>query len=98
MHYIVYAPDKPNNLAHRMEVRPHHLAYWQEHGTTLFVAGPMLDDNGDFCGSVLIVEADDIESVRKLAEADPYWTEGVFGSLDITQINLSLGAHAQPTI
>ena len=98
MHYIIYAPDKPNNLDRRMEVRPRHLAYWQEQAAKLYVAGPMLDDNGDFCGSMLIVEADTIDEVRALAEADPYWTDGVFGSMDITQINLSLGAHASPTV
>ena len=98
MHYIVYAPDKPDNLARRMEVRPRHLAYWQENSACIFVAGPMFDDNGDFCGSTLIIEADDIETVRALAEADPYWTDGVFESLNINQINLSLGANAQPTV
>ena len=99
MHFIVYAPDKPGALERRMEVRPRHLEYWGESPLKVFVAGPILDEEtGDLAGSVLIVEADDITTVRQYAEADPYWTEGVFARMDINPIRLLLGEMAQESV
>ncbi len=98
MHYIVYAPDKPNSLERRMEVRPRHLAYWNDAPIKTVVAGPMLDEEtGDLKGSMLILEADDMATVRKYAEADPYWLEGVFEKLEINRVRLILGELAQET-
>ena len=54
----------------------------------------MLDDNEKPCGSMLVLEADNLADVRALAEADPYWTEGVFGSIEVSATNLFLGRLA----
>ena len=99
MHFIVYAPDKPGALERRMAVRPKHLEYWSETPLKVFVAGPMLDEEtGKPAGSVLIIEADDIATVRQHAEADPYWVEGVFEKLEINPIRLLLGEMAQESV
>ena len=95
MHFVIWAPDKPNALDHRMDVRPRHLDYWANTDLKLVLAGPMLDENtGDLTGSMLIVEADDIETVRARAEGDPYWTDGVFERMDIRPVRLPLGELA----
>jgi uncharacterized protein len=94
MQFVIYAKDKPNNLAHRMEVRPTHLDYWGENGGSVMLAGPLLDANEKPCGSTLILEADTIEAARALAEGDPYYKEGVFGSLEVNATNMFLGKLA----
>lgn len=92
MHFTIWAPDKPDALDRRMEVRPRHLEYWANTDLKLILAGPMLDEQtGDLRGSMLIVEADDIETVRARAEGDPYWTDGVFDHMDIRPVRLALG-------
>ncbi|TDI62739.1 MAG: YciI family protein [Alphaproteobacteria bacterium] len=94
MQFVIYAKDKPNNLERRMEVRPSHLEYWGKNSDKILLAGPLLDENDKPCGSTLIVEGNSLEEVRALAEADPYWTDGVFGTMDITATNLFLGKLA----
>jgi uncharacterized protein YciI len=96
MLFAIWAPDKPNNLEKRMEVRPRHLDYWGNMDLRVILAGPMLDEEtGDLQGSMLIVEADDIETVRARAEADPYWTDGVFEQMVIKPVRLPLGDLAE---
>jgi len=94
MQFVIYAKDKPDNLAHRMEVRSTHLEYWGENGKSVVLAGPLLDTNEKPCGSTLILEADTLADARALAEGDPYWKEGVFGSLEVTATNMFLGKLA----
>ena len=94
MQFVIYAKDKPNGLDHRMQVRPTHLDYWAEKGDGVILAGPLLDADEKPCGSTLIVEADSMEAARALAEGDPYYKEGVFGSLEVTAVNMFLGKLA----
>jgi len=96
MLYVIYAPDKSDSKERRAATRPRHLEYWGKNAPfKVILAGPMLDEGtGDMQGSMLIVEADDIESVREAAFQDPYWTEGVFERIDITAVRLPLGVLA----
>ena len=94
MQFVIYAKDKPNNLGRRMEVRPSHLDYWAENSDNVMLAGPLLDESEKPCGSTLIVEGNSLEEVRALAEGDPYWKDGVFGTMDITATNMFLGRLA----
>ena len=66
-------------------VRERHLAHLQDladSGKVRF-AGPLFDDAGDPCGSLIVFEADDLESARALAESDPYLVEGVFDRVEV---------------
>jgi uncharacterized protein YciI len=95
MHYVIYAPDKPDSKDRRAATRPRHLEYWKNSPLKVLLAGPMIDeDTGDMKGSMLLIDAEDIETVREHAFQDPYWTEGVFGSIDVTAIRLPLGTLA----
>ena len=46
-------------------------------------AGPLIDASDAPCGSLVIFEAADLESARRVAESDPYLTQGVFESVDV---------------
>jgi hypothetical protein len=96
MHYVIWAPDKADSKERRAATRPRHLDYWKNTPLTVVLAGPMLDEaSGDMKGSMLLVEADDIDTVREHAFQDPYWTEGVFESIDIRAVRLPLGYMAE---
>ena len=64
--YTLIAKDRKKGLDQRMAHRPAHL----EHMAQLDAAGriqyggPVLDDDGNMVGSLIIIEADDLESVR----------------------------------
>jgi uncharacterized protein YciI len=58
------------------QVRPAHRAYLSEllAAGKLVAAGPFLDDYG----ALIIYEADHIEAVERLIQADPFHAAGVF--------------------
>jgi uncharacterized protein YciI len=41
-------------------------------------AGPLLDEDGAPCGSVVVFDALDLDAARRFAAGDPYVIEGVF--------------------
>jgi len=46
-------------------------------------AGPLRDEAGAPCGSLVVFEADSLAAARAQAAADPYVVEGVFGSHEV---------------
>ena len=85
MLYAIYAHDKPNSVDLRMSVRPTHLSFIDESGTTGKIAGPILaEDEKTPIGSILIVEAENAEAAAAWAAQDPYAQAGLFESVAIT--------------
>lgn len=87
MLFALICNDKPGSVALRMENRPEHLAHLKGLGSTLKFAGPFLDDNGDPCGSLLVVEADSAEAAVAIGNADPYAKAGLFASVEARRWN-----------
>ena len=83
MLFAIVAYDKPNGLAHRMEVRPDHLAHLDSLGDTLVLAGPFLDAKGDMNGSFMVIEAESQAEAEAVFAKDPFVSRGVFGSIEI---------------
>ena len=48
-------------------------------------AGPLLDESGNPCGSLILFEADDLASARLYAAEDPYVIKGVFASHEVNE-------------
>ncbi|MFC7702585.1 YciI family protein [Plastorhodobacter daqingensis] len=74
--------DKPNQLDLRKANRDAHLAYVAETGVVQ-LGGPFLDAAGDMCGSLVILEAEDLAAAEAWAAADPYGVAGLFESVTI---------------
>ena len=77
--------DGASGLALRKEHREKHLAHIRaldEQGRVRF-AGPLIDDAGNPCGSVIIIEAPDLAAARQIAETDPYLTHGIFEGVEV---------------
>lgn len=76
------ARDKPGALQVRMDTRAEHLAYIERTGVVA-QAGPLLDDAGQMCGSLVILDVPDMAAARAWAENDPYALAGLFAGTDL---------------
>jgi uncharacterized protein YciI len=83
MLYALICTDKPGHLETRLSNRPAHLAYLQSLGDHLKAAGPFLSPDEKPCGSLVIMEAENLDAVRAVADKDPYALAGLFSSVDI---------------
>ena len=77
------ARDKPGALEIRKENRAAHLAYIEETGVVA-QAGPLLDDTGEMCGSLVILDVADMTAAETWAEGDPYARAGLFSGVELT--------------
>ena len=90
MRFALIAKDKPNSLDVRLANREAHVAYLK--GTeAVEMAGPFLDDDGNMCGSLIILEFDDISDAQAWAAEDPYKKADLFQSVEIIAWNKVIG-------
>jgi uncharacterized protein YciI len=82
MLFILTALDKADSLALRLSVREAHLAFAAETGR-IRLGGPFLNDKGEMCGSMMIVEAPDLDTAKAWHASDPYVKAGLFAASDI---------------
>ncbi len=83
--YVYIGHDGPRGLELRKTVRDEHLASLENleaEGRIIF-AGPLRDDAGSPCGSVIVFEAADLTEARTIAHSDPYLVKGVFDRVDV---------------
>jgi uncharacterized protein len=92
--YSIVAKDKPNGLEHRLKVRPTHLEHLDRLGSKLVLAGPFQDEEGKATGSFMVIEADSLEAATATFAKDPFITEGVFGSWEVSRWNLGINKTA----
>jgi uncharacterized protein YciI len=95
MHYAVWATDRPGMLATRVRVREAHRARLRDpgaHPVTVVAGGPTLDDaHAAMNGSLLVVEAESVEAVRRFMAEDPYQLEGVYAQVEVRAWQWGLG-------
>ena len=81
MLFTIHASDKEDSLELRMKTRENHLQYLSN--APLVYAGPLLDENGNMCGSLVVLDMKEISEVRKFVENDPYSKAGLFQKVEI---------------
>ena len=91
MLFVITAFDRPGALGRRMQVRAAHLDYLKSEAARLRVGGPLLNENEQPIGSLLIIEADDRDAAQAFADGDPYRREGVFERVEIRAWRAALG-------
>jgi uncharacterized protein YciI len=94
MLFVITGFDRPGALELRLQVRPAHLDYLKSRSARIKVGGPLLDDQEQPVGSLLIIEADDRKAAEVLADGDPYRRQGVFERVEIRPWRAALGAWA----
>jgi len=90
MRIILRAIDKPGALQVRLDNRPAHVAYLKAHDI-VEMAGPLLNADGDMCGSVIILATDDMKEAEAFAANDPYARAGLFESVSLDFWNKVIG-------
>ncbi|PCD76638.1 YciI family protein [Pseudothioclava arenosa] len=89
MLYAVICRDKPGQLQTRLDTRAAHLAYIEETGIVA-MAGPFLED-GQMCGSLVILDADSLDAAKAWAAGDPYAHAGLFESVSVQEWKKVIG-------
>ena len=85
MPYIVRCLDKPEHTQVRAANREAHLAYLATYADSIFVAGPILSDDGETpTGSLIIIDLPDRAAVDGFCANDPYALAGLFQSVDVS--------------
>lgn len=94
MLFVLICKDLPGEgLARRLKARPDHLAYLESLGAKIRAAGGLLSEDGtEPRGSMLIIEAADLDEARAIAAADPYAKAGVFADVEIHPWRQAVGA------
>lgn len=82
MRVALRAIDKAGALQTRLDNRADHVAYLKSTGV-VEMAGPLLDDAGDMCGSLIILDVADMAAAEEFAAADPYAKAGLFESVTL---------------
>ena len=90
MFIALIAHDKPGALPIRMENRPAHVDYLKSSGVVQ-QAGPILNSDGDMCGSLIILDVADIAEAEEWAAGDPYGKAGLFESVELLPWNRVIG-------
>jgi len=100
MYFAVWATDREGTQQARLAVRDAHRARLREpgsHAVTVVAGGPTLSESGGAMnGSLLVIEADDIEAVHRFVAEDPYQRAGVYARVEIRPWHWGLGAPGGP--
>lgn len=78
------ARDKQGALDVRMENRPDHVAYLNS-TDHVHLAGPLIDADGQMCGSMIVLDVPDMATAETWAANDPYAKAGLFESVTLTE-------------
>ncbi|MBJ6372010.1 YciI family protein [Sedimentitalea arenosa] len=76
------ARDKPGALQTRLDNRAAHLDYIAETGCVA-QAGPLLGEDEQMIGSLVILDVESMDTARKWADNDPYAKAGLFDAVDL---------------
>ncbi|WP_324752123.1 YciI family protein [Roseovarius sp. Pro17] len=76
------ARDKPGALQIRLDTRDAHVAYLKESGSVT-QAGPLLDGEGQMCGSLVVLDVQDMVEAEAWAANDPYAHAGLFDNVEL---------------
>lgn len=83
--YTLIGRDSAQGLALRKIHREAHLTELRPLAAAgrVTYAGPLRNEQGDPCGSIVIFEAASLSEAKAIAAADPYTTTGVFASVEV---------------
>lgn len=89
MLFAIMARDRPGALQVRLDTRAAHLAYIEATGI-VSMAGPLIED-GQMCGSLIVVDTGNLKDAKDWVEGDPYGKAGLFESVSVTEWKKVIG-------
>lgn len=81
--WCIHCEDKPDSIELRQQTRPSHVEYLG--GFDVRVGGPLINEDGEMCGSCIMLEAPDRAAAEAFAENDPYNKAGLFARVSIQE-------------
>lgn len=81
MLFAVTCTDRQGALELRLKHRSEHLLWASAEDSPVQMAGPLLDQNGQPAGSLLIVAAEDEADLRDILKQDPYAQADLFADV-----------------
>lgn len=92
-YFCVHAFDHPHRLDDRLRLRDAHRARLRQHDhpVAVRIGGPLLGEDGEMIGTMLVIEAETKAQVGAYLAGDPYMVEDLFKTLTITPFNWGLG-------
>jgi uncharacterized protein YciI len=81
--FVMIAKDKPGTGDKRTATRPVHMDHLTAMGDKLVFAGALMGEDGNPEGSLLVLEADNLAAAKATLLADPFVSEGIFGSVEV---------------
>ncbi len=95
MHFAVWATDASCALDARTRVRDMHRARLRASGNAalrVVAGGPTLNEHsGAMNGTLLVIDAPDIDTVRRFVASDPYTLAGVYAQVEVRPWQWGLG-------
>jgi uncharacterized protein YciI len=90
MRIALITTDKPGAIQVRKDNRDAHLAYIAETGV-VEMAGPFLSNQGEMCGSLIILDVADMAAAEDWAANDPYAKAGLFSDVRLQEWKKVIG-------
>lgn len=94
MHFVIYAKDAtdPQAPERRLKNREEHLKIGKEQAEAgnRILGGPLLDENDQMCGSVIVVDFPSRSDVEAWLEKEPYVIDHVWDKIEVTKCQAKL--------
>lgn len=91
--FLILADDykDPDALSRRLSVRENHLQRMREERAkgNFIVGGAKLDEQGNMHGSMLVVQLENEDAVKKWIDEDPYVTGKVWENIEILPFRIA---------
>lgn len=78
----IICKDKPGALQTRLDNRSAHIEHLKS-GGIVDMAGPLLDEAGEMCGSLIVLDVETMEQAQDWVASDPYGNAGLFESVTL---------------
>ena len=79
--FVFHGVDRADAGGLRADTRDAHAAYHRDRGNP--VGGPLLDEDGSPCGTLVVFDATDLDEARTIVSADPYVRAGLFATVHL---------------
>ncbi|MDG2427144.1 MAG: YciI family protein [Acidimicrobiales bacterium] len=89
MHFVIHALDRIDAGDLRAQNRSEHLSYLDSFNITF--GGPMLTEAGGMCGSLIVIETENLDAAEAFAAGDPYAKAGLFDLVTIKAMRPVIG-------
>lgn len=85
MQFIIMAHDHPNSLDKRLAVRQQHIdtCMGMKKDGTMTYGVALIDEKGDMCGSMIVLDVADRAAVDAYLKDEPYVKGGVWGKIEV---------------